>query len=1088
MAGRSAAAVITRYAGLQVQTSALGVNIPVGWGTFRCKCNLVDYLDFKSVAQKAAASGKGGSTVTGYSYSASVILAVCEGPIDGISIIYVNGKVLTDGTTTALTQAGLSLSTGAVGQSPWPYLTTNHPDHAIGYSGLAICHAANYPLDSGATTPNHSFEVQRLTSFGVSGTKDADPSRVVADFFGNGRYGVPGWAAGLLDTASLTTAAGSYQAYCLAAGLLVSPVIDQQTSASAFLTELFKATNSTCVWSEGVLKFIPYGDTALSGNGKTYTPNLTPVYALDDDAFVPGEDGKAPVQADIQDQSDAWNVVQLEYLDRTNQYNMGIALASDAANVAQYGMRRKDPDTVHCICDPAVAAISAQLYLQRTLYVRAQYRFTLGWMYALLEPGDIVEITDAGLGLSAYPVRIIQIDEDEKYRLAVIAEDFPVGVSHTPLYAMQTGQGTQANHGVDPGGVEANLLLRSADFTSTAWTAFDLAITAGAAANPLTGAADAQKLTPTTAGAVHDVSQSLAAFSGANYTFQVYLKAAGYAGAILTLDDAGGADQASVQVDLSAAAITGTGTGGSGRLVDCGISSLGSGWCLVWLTAQIAATTITAQINVADNSGAASFAGDGASGLYAFGAQVYQGLAGRPYASTTTAAAGPLIFNPPSVITRGGLETWAAVAGGPDWAGAYVWVSLDGGSTYEQVTDAGGYLAAGAARFGALTATFAVGADPDTANTCSVDLGPSGGELTAAADAVADGAGTLCLVDNELISFSGATLTAANRYDLAGYIRRGVEGTAIASHSAGAPFVRLDGAPIVLPWLPSQAGLSAFVKFQSFNAWGHAQSLADCVAYPITPATNPAGTSPNGNTAYGGELVATANQTFLGGTDPAMLGSVLDGAFWFDNATGVFYQRHGGAWIGINTPADGSILYAGAASSWSYSFPSTALPYATIYLWGGGGGGRGAVSPHAGGGGGFTSMHSAVTPGSTTWSGACGGGGLGGFHPPDTIFNAGGNTTCTQLSLTAYGGAAAAAGSAGSGGGYSGGTGANGSAGDTAGAGYGGASAGSGGGYSGSSASAPNGPSPGLGGGGWASTTSYSDGANGLVVIVAHSS
>ena len=58
--------------------------------------------------------------------------------------------------------------------------------------------------------------------------------------------------------------------------------------------------------------------------------------------------GDAPITIDIEDQSDAYNVVQLEYLDRTNQYNMAIALASDAANVAQYGMRRKDPDTVHC--------------------------------------------------------------------------------------------------------------------------------------------------------------------------------------------------------------------------------------------------------------------------------------------------------------------------------------------------------------------------------------------------------------------------------------------------------------------------------------------------------------------------------------------------------------------------------------------------------------------------------------------------------------------------------------------------------------------------------------------------------------------
>src|SRR5271154_223299 len=98
MAGRTASSAVTRYAGIQVQSSSLGLQIPVGWGTFRCKCNLVDYLDFKAVAQKAA-SGKGGSTTTGYTYSATIIMAICEGPIDGISTVYVDSNVYTSGSS-----------------------------------------------------------------------------------------------------------------------------------------------------------------------------------------------------------------------------------------------------------------------------------------------------------------------------------------------------------------------------------------------------------------------------------------------------------------------------------------------------------------------------------------------------------------------------------------------------------------------------------------------------------------------------------------------------------------------------------------------------------------------------------------------------------------------------------------------------------------------------------------------------------------------------------------------------------------------------------------------------------------------------
>src|SRR6185437_4711303 len=126
MAGRQASQAITRYAGIQAQTSALGMQIPVGWGTFRCRCNLVDYFDFKSKAQKAQA-GKG-ATTTGYTYSASIVLAICEGPIDHVTQVWVNGKQYAYGSngsgvpntanTAALAQVSLSLATGAIGQAP----------------------------------------------------------------------------------------------------------------------------------------------------------------------------------------------------------------------------------------------------------------------------------------------------------------------------------------------------------------------------------------------------------------------------------------------------------------------------------------------------------------------------------------------------------------------------------------------------------------------------------------------------------------------------------------------------------------------------------------------------------------------------------------------------------------------------------------------------------------------------------------------------------------------------------------------------------------------------------------------------------
>ncbi|HEY2710065.1 MAG TPA: phage tail protein [Caulobacteraceae bacterium] len=903
MAGRAASGVVTRYAGIQVQMSSLGVTIPVGWGTFRCRCNLVDYLDFKSTAQNGAGGGggKGGSGVTGYNYSATVILAICEGPIDTISQVWVNGKqyahgsvgstVADTGSQAAPTQAGLSFSLGTIGQTPWSYLTSNHPTHAIGYSGLSLAFAANYALDSSASTPNHSFEMVRTSAFGVGATPDADPSLVVADFFQNTRTGVPGWSAGLLG--SLT----QYQSYTLAAGLLVSPVIDQQRSASDFLTELLRATNSTCVWSEGVLKFIPYGDTALTGNGKTYAPNNTPVYSLTDDAYLLDKDSAdPPLTVDIQDQSDAYNVIQLEYLDRTNQYNMAIALASDAANVAQYGMRRKDPDTVHCVCTPAVAAISAQLYLQRTLYIRAQYKFKLGWMFALLEPGDLVELTDAGLGLAAYMVRVTGIEEDEKYGLTLTCEDYPIGVHNTPLYAMQASQTVQPNQSVDPGGVEANLLLWSQDWTNAAWTKLNLTVTTAAATSPVTGATDAQKLLPTTTSGVHRVVETTTIFGGANYICSVYVKANGYGQVQLEVSD--GTNAVTALFDISAGALVSTALFSAGVLVSTSVTSAGSGWWRVSLGFQLPLTNLAARILVA-NGGLTSFAGNGTSSILAWGASLSQGLDIRPFAATTTGTAGPIIFNPPVSLTPGGVAMWAAVAGGALWGGANVWVSYDG-ANYQQVGAING-----PARFGQLTASYASHADPDTTDTLSVDLSASNGMLTSAVQAVADTSGTLCLVDSELVAFETATLTAPNRYNLTSYMRRGVLNTAIAAHSAGANFVRLDDAIFNFPYLATQAGQTVFVKFQSFNPWGNAAApLSSCIAYSAVPI--PAGARPPASAAW------TATATIITNGGAATPALQINGAS--DNASAsaieFFYRPTGTtAWITAGTTSNAATQF-----------------------------------------------------------------------------------------------------------------------------------------------------------------------------------
>ena len=683
------------------------------------------------------------------------------------------------------------------------------------------------------------------------------------------------------------------------------------------------------------------------------------------------------------------------------------------------------------------------------------------WTNACTTIGAAVgKMTHAAMGLGAYPARIIQIDEDEDGLLAVIAEDLLVGVSHTPVYSNQTGSGVSPNVSVDPGGVEANLLLWSGDQTNAVYACAQASV-AGAVANDQYGLTTACALVPSAVSNTHYVYQSTAAFSGANYTFSVCLQKNAHKIARVWLADSGFVDGAYIDVDLNAGTVFTPGTSiGSGVLVSATMNAtLVSGVWQVIVTAQIPATTIYCAVQVLSDLGVAVWTGDGSDAINMSQWALRQGIAAGAYAQTTAAIAAPVIFNPPSALTGGVPATWAAVAGGPNYSGCNVWVSLDGGTTYQQI----GQTTNGPARFGQLTAAYASHADPDTADTLSVDLGASGGALTTAADAVADQSGTLCLVDLELISFSTATLTNPGRYDLTSYVRRGCLNTAIAAHIAGATFVRLDDAIFDFPFLATQAGQTTYVKFQPFNPWGAgATPLTDCNAYSFMPAS--VGASGPGGSAWsatagvltnGGQqvpaiiVVGTSDNPSaqmidvfirptgsgnwspaakVSNTSVAMTINVTNVAPLQTYDVGLAYQVNGvmGAIVqiasaittgAIGTAATpGTVLFDSHVSgSWTYTCVSGSYAHVDVEIWGADGNNTYFANPEepgikaSGGAGGYseTAGH-AATPGSTTFIGAIGAA-------------TGGQTTCTTLSMIGNGGSNASGFTAGAGGSASGG-------------------------------------------------------------------
>lgn len=434
-----------RYNAIQINQSAYGNCIPLQYGTNRLPITLMDYTDFNSTPASQGAGGKGGpsQTTSSYNYSASWLGLLCEGPSTGAAPAILT--VFQNQSETTLGALNLIFFAGTVGQAPWSYMTQNHPDHALSYDHTAYIAAPNFALGSSAGLPNLTFEVQGLLLWG--GLADSHPADIIPDYLNDPNHG-----AGFSYIADLAT----FRNYCTAMGFFISPSETTQRAAQDFLTEITQITNSNTVWSAATgLRFVPYGDQSVTGNGSTYTPDLTPEYEIFDNNYVKDKNSVAtsPVTRSITPANETFNCWRVEFLDRDNQYNTAIAEYRDELDIAVNGLRVNSTISLHSITQRVIAHQVSTLLCNRNLYIRSTFVFKLPMDFSDLEPMDLISINDSTAGIVDQLVRITDIQDDNTDVLTITAEEMMVGPASAPLYNNQLVQAYAQNFLEDPGPV-----------------------------------------------------------------------------------------------------------------------------------------------------------------------------------------------------------------------------------------------------------------------------------------------------------------------------------------------------------------------------------------------------------------------------------------------------------------------------------------------------------------------------------------------------------------------------------------------------------------------------------------------------------
>lgn len=435
-------------------------------GQQRFAGNLIWYNDFRATATTTdpggggkgsvgGGGGKGASGQTTYTYSAAFIMALCEGPVSLISSVW-NNK-----TNQALGDLNLVAFLGTTTQTEWGYVTATHPTEARAYRGIAYAAAGPFQMGDTAELPNLSFEVAAINCNAIPGLPDGDVSQAVADLLISAYFGIGFPASRWADQSDWSN-------YTRASGMVVSPVLIDQSDSASIARDMIEYTNCDARWSSGLLKIVPRAAGIVSGSGYRYDPDLTPIYDFTVDEFLPNQgsmgtkgSGTVPLAVSRAPQVDMVNNVKVEYLDRANSYNPVAIERKDEAAIVAFRERPSDLKSLHFFCDANAAGMAASLRLIRERIART-YQWTAGRRFILLDCTDLVTVTDPSRNIFRQLVRITEIQEAPDRTLIFTAEEWP-GTAAPPLYGDQASSGYVPDLNIDPGALNDPVIFEPTD-------------------------------------------------------------------------------------------------------------------------------------------------------------------------------------------------------------------------------------------------------------------------------------------------------------------------------------------------------------------------------------------------------------------------------------------------------------------------------------------------------------------------------------------------------------------------------------------------------------------------------------------------
>lgn len=151
----------TKLGDMRMQTAQWGTPIPYPFGMQRLAGNII-YADEKKEYPIKKRQGKGGPSITTSGYTITFAVALCAGPILGVSRVWANEKMIVDSSTTVKNLPG-TLYLGDMTQMPDPTMEAILGSGNVpAYRGTSYIMFKDFDItEYGGVMPSLSFEVVR---------------------------------------------------------------------------------------------------------------------------------------------------------------------------------------------------------------------------------------------------------------------------------------------------------------------------------------------------------------------------------------------------------------------------------------------------------------------------------------------------------------------------------------------------------------------------------------------------------------------------------------------------------------------------------------------------------------------------------------------------------------------------------------------------------------------------------------------------------------------------------------------------------------------------------------------------------------